>query len=98
MVDTKDNIGVAASSAPSELSSQKAASTPSTSNPGPTAKPLPLWRKLLGYVWDTESQTDPEYRRYVQRLDRIFFPTVLLGYFIKYLDQTNYSNAFVSGM
>jgi MFS transporter, ACS family, pantothenate transporter len=22
----------------------------------------------------------------------------MLGYFIKYLDQTNYSNAFVSGM
>ncbi|KAL4784166.1 major facilitator superfamily domain-containing protein [Aspergillus varians] len=57
----------------------------------------PGWRKLVGLIWDT-AEGDPEYRRYVQRLDMIFFPTVCLGYFIKYLDQNNYSNAFVSGM
>ncbi|BCS17496.1 uncharacterized protein APUU_10324A [Aspergillus puulaauensis] len=55
------------------------------------------WRRVAGLIWDT-AEGDPEYRKYVQRLDFIFFPTVCLGYFIKYLDQTNYSNAFVSGM
>ncbi|KAL6704494.1 hypothetical protein ACN47E_008123 [Coniothyrium glycines] len=55
------------------------------------------WRRILGLVWDSVDG-DSEYRKYVRKLDTIFFPTVLLGYFIKYLDQTNYSNAFVSGM
>ncbi|RMZ79996.1 hypothetical protein DV738_g2932, partial [Chaetothyriales sp. CBS 135597] len=56
-----------------------------------------LWRHVLSFVWDSVDG-DPEYRKYIQRLDLFFFPTVCLGYFIKYLDQTNYSNAFVSGM
>ncbi|KAK2010700.1 pantothenate transporter liz1 [Colletotrichum eremochloae] len=55
------------------------------------------WRKAVGLVWDSV-EGDPEYRKYVQRLDTFFFPTVCFGYFIKYLDQTNYSNAFISGM
>jgi hypothetical protein len=49
-----------------------------------------LWRSVVSFVWDSVDG-DPEYRRYVQRLDMFFFPTVCLGYFIKYLDQTNYS-------
>ncbi|KAH8651441.1 pantothenate transporter liz1 [Xylariales sp. PMI_506] len=55
------------------------------------------WRRIVSFIWDSV-EGDPEYRRYVQRLDLFFFPTVCLGYFIKYLDQNNYSNAFVSGM
>ncbi|XMA11975.1 hypothetical protein WAI453_004766 [Rhynchosporium graminicola] len=31
-------------------------------------------------------------------IDAYLFTTICLGYFIKYLDQTNVSNAFVSGM
>ncbi|KAH7030645.1 pantothenate transporter liz1 [Microdochium trichocladiopsis] len=58
---------------------------------------IPLWRRILSLVWDS-ADGDPEYRRYVQRLDLFVFPTICLGYFIKYLDQSNYSNAFVSGM
>ncbi|ORY08617.1 major facilitator superfamily domain-containing protein [Clohesyomyces aquaticus] len=57
--------------------------------PNQEVKQNSLWRRIVGMVWDS-LDGDPEYRRYVQRLDRIFFPTVLLGYFIKYLDQTNY--------
>ncbi|KAK1671242.1 pantothenate transporter liz1 [Colletotrichum godetiae] len=59
--------------------------------------PRSRWRKIVGLVWDSV-EGDPEYRKYVQRLDTFFFPTVCFGYFIKYLDQTNYSNAFISGM
>ncbi|PIA93274.1 Pantothenate transporter FEN2 [Cercospora beticola] len=57
----------------------------------------PLWRRVLSFVWDS-ADGEEEYRRYVRRLDLGLFPIVCLGYFIKYLDQTNYSNAFVSGM
>ncbi|KAK7699769.1 hypothetical protein SLS64_011381 [Diaporthe eres] len=92
-------------------------------SPGQTIK-TPLWRRIIGLVWDSV-EGDPEYRKYVQRLDTFFLydhlifvnpqpsfsfrvldntnfsnvsPTVCFGYFIKYLDQTNYSNAFISGM
>lgn len=30
-----------------------------------------VWRKLVGLVWDSV-EGDPEYRRYVQRLDTFF--------------------------
>ncbi|KAK7223020.1 hypothetical protein V2G26_011023 [Clonostachys chloroleuca] len=63
----------------------------------PDVKSSSKWRRFASFFWDS-IDGDPEYRSYVRRLDMIFFPTVLLGYFIKYLDQTNYSNAFVSGM
>lgn len=29
------------------------------------------WRKIVGLIWDT-AEGDPEYRKYVQRLDLIF--------------------------
>ncbi|GJC99520.1 pantothenate transporter liz1 [Colletotrichum higginsianum] len=69
--------------------------TVTETNPGETKSSW--WRKAVGLVWDSV-EGDPEYRKYVQRLDTFFFPTVCFGYFIKYLDQTNYSNAFISGM
>ena len=34
--------------------------------------PTPWWRRIVGLVWDSLDNPDPEYRRYVQRLDRIF--------------------------
>ncbi|KAI0472670.1 pantothenate transporter liz1 [Xylariaceae sp. FL0804] len=37
-------------------------------------------------------------RKYLRKLDGFMFTTIVLGYFIKYLDQQNISNAFVSGM
>lgn len=43
----------------------------------------PRWRRIVALVWDS-AEGDPEYRRYVRKLDQIFLPTVLLGYFIKY--------------
>ncbi|UQC78855.1 pantothenate transporter [Colletotrichum lupini] len=55
------------------------------------------WRVLSNVsrkVWGD----DPRERKYVRKLDTFLFSYVLLGYFIKYLDQNNYSNAFVSGM
>ncbi|KAI5864744.1 MFS general substrate transporter [Durotheca rogersii] len=55
---------------------------------------VPWW----SYIWDYEPGRTREERVFIQKLD-VFLVTMLsLGYFIKNLDQTNISNAFVSGM
>ncbi|KAF9875071.1 major facilitator superfamily transporter [Colletotrichum karsti] len=54
----------------------------------------PWW----SYIWDYEPGRSHEERMFIQKLD-VFLVTMLsFGYFIKNLDQTNISNAFVSGM
>ncbi|KAF5517640.1 Pantothenate transporter liz1 [Colletotrichum aenigma] len=99
MSDSKTIAPVAVSDTTSDLDKNSKETRPLsiTETPSGDVKTSSWWRKILGYVWDSV-EGDPEYRAYVQRLDLFFFPTVCLGYFIKYLDQTNYSNAFVSGM
>ncbi|KAL5334269.1 major facilitator superfamily domain-containing protein [Aspergillus crustosus] len=47
------------------------------------------WRRVLGYVWDTFDE-DPEEGRFVRKVDYFLFSYIMLGYFIKYLDQQNY--------
>ncbi|GKT40234.1 pantothenate transporter liz1 [Colletotrichum spaethianum] len=98
MADTKIIAPVALSDTNSNLDKSGKDETPVTiteTTAGETKSSW--WRKAVGLVWDSV-EGDPEYRKYVQRLDTFFFPTVCFGYFIKYLDQTNYSNAFISGM
>ncbi|KAL4815135.1 major facilitator superfamily domain-containing protein [Aspergillus spinulosporus] len=68
-----------------------------TVNEGSSPKKTSLWRRCVGLVWDTV-EGEPEERRFVRKVDWFLFSYVMLGYFIKYLDQQNYSNAFVSGM
>ncbi|KAE9377496.1 MFS general substrate transporter [Stipitochalara longipes BDJ] len=57
-------------------------------------KPKGIWFERL---WGT-SELDVKERKYVRKVDLYLFSYIMLGYFIKSLDQTNYSNAFVSGM
>lgn len=73
-------------------------------------KVQPKWQS---YLWDTLGKS-PEERKFLFKLDSALLtfaslgtsPTPLhvperltnLGYFIKYLDQANINNAFVSGM
>ncbi|KAK9460866.1 major facilitator superfamily domain-containing protein [Lipomyces oligophaga] len=57
----------------------------------------PKWRKVLGFVWDT-FELPPGERQYIQRLDFFMFSYSLLSYVVKFLDQNNVSNAYVSGM
>lgn len=40
---------------------------PSSEEKGNTS----VWRKIVGLVWDSV-EGDPEYRRYIQRLDTLF--------------------------
>lgn len=55
------------------------------------------WRRIVGVLWDSFDGT-PQERRYVRKLDTFLLSYMCLAYFIKQLDQTNISNAFVSGM
>lgn len=56
--------------------------------------PKRTWRSLL---WDTFDKS-PEERKFLFKLDAVILTFASLGYFIKYLDQVNVSNAYVSGM
>ncbi|OCT50064.1 Pantothenate transporter liz1 [Cladophialophora carrionii] len=58
------------------------------------AKPKRKWQS---YIWDTLDKS-PEERRLLFKLDAAVLTFATLGYFIKYLDQININNAFVSGM
>ncbi|KAF2118402.1 pantothenate transporter [Lophiotrema nucula] len=66
---------------------------PDTDQPIESPKPSKA-SKLVRYIWGDDERE----RKYLRKLDGGLFSYILLGYFIKYLDQTNYSNAFVSGM
>uniref|UniRef100_A0A8H7N0L7 Major facilitator superfamily (MFS) profile domain-containing protein n=1 Tax=Bionectria ochroleuca TaxID=29856 RepID=A0A8H7N0L7_BIOOC len=68
-----------------------------TNSPENPSHERSTWRRLVGYFWDSVDG-DLRDRRYVQKLDTFLFSSICLGYFVKYLDQTNISNAFVSGM
>ena len=54
-------------------------------------------RKWQSYIWDSLDKS-PEERRFLFKLDSAILTFASLGYFIKYLDQNNINNAFVSGM
>ncbi|KAL3478541.1 major facilitator superfamily domain-containing protein [Aspergillus californicus] len=54
-------------------------------------------RRWVSYIWDTFDKS-PEERRLLTKLDAAILSFASLGYFIKYLDQVNINNAFVSGM
>ncbi|KAM0514461.1 hypothetical protein ACHAPE_006754 [Trichoderma viride] len=54
-------------------------------------------KRWVSYVWDTFDKS-PEERRFLFKLDAALLSFASLGYFIKYLDQVNINNAFVSGM
>lgn len=57
-------------------------------------QPVRSWRS---YLWDTFDKSAEE-RRFLFKLDAALLTFASLGYFIKYLDQINVNNAFVSGM
>lgn len=56
--------------------------------------PKRTWRSFL---WDTFDKS-PEERKFLFKLDAVILTFASLGYFIKYLDQVNVTNAYVSGM
>jgi ACS family pantothenate transporter-like MFS transporter len=57
----------------------------------------PRWKKAIGFIWDPIF-LPPAERKYMLKIDFFIFIYAILACFIKYLDQTNINNAFVSGM
>ncbi|ETS86245.1 hypothetical protein PFICI_00073 [Pestalotiopsis fici W106-1] len=93
MADSKSKSHITSlSAAPSNHGEHTVITTDNQKSPS-----SPSWRRWAGFFWDT-LDGDPRERRYMHKLDSYLFSYICLGYFIKYLDQTNYSNAFVSGM
>lgn len=54
-------------------------------------------QRTLGQAWDT-FRLPPKQRRFMQKLDANILLYALLSFFIKTLDNSNISNAYVSGM
>ncbi|KAL1897953.1 hypothetical protein Sste5346_003805 [Sporothrix stenoceras] len=95
--DSAPNKSAAINHAVTEVDSDGAlinASSTESFSPPPKSS---WWRWIIGLVWDSV-EGDARNRRYVQKLDLFLFSYICFGYFIKYLDQQNYSNAYVSGM
>ncbi|KAF2712168.1 pantothenate transporter liz1 [Pleomassaria siparia CBS 279.74] len=57
----------------------------------------PLSKRILAVIWDSWDKS-PEERAFVAKIDFWILTYVCIAYFVKYLDQTNISNAYVSGM
>ncbi|KAF7560967.1 hypothetical protein G7046_g3174 [Stylonectria norvegica] len=68
----------------------------STSQDDPPRR-QPLRRRVLAVIWDSLDKT-PEERKFVAKIDWWILSYCCVAYFVKYLDQTNVSNAYVSGM
>lgn len=61
-------------------------------------KPPPS-RSFRSFIWDTDTHLKtPEERRLLRKLDWSILTIGCLGFFMKYLDQGNLANAYVSGM
>ncbi|KAF2648482.1 putative MFS transporter Liz1/Seo1 [Lophiostoma macrostomum CBS 122681] len=54
-------------------------------------------RRWVNYVWDTLDKPKEE-RRFLFKLDAALLSYACFSFFIKFLDQVNINNAFVSGM
>ncbi|PQE06288.1 Pantothenate transporter liz1 protein [Rutstroemia sp. NJR-2017a BBW] len=69
----------------------------STSTSPAASLPTSKLRTLQRYIWDDPSKPQPE-KRFLLKLDLFLLTYSCLGYFCKNLDQSNISNAYVSGM
>ncbi|KAK7967178.1 uncharacterized protein PG986_001455 [Apiospora aurea] len=58
---------------------------------------VPLRKRLWSVVWDSLDKT-PEERKFIAKIDWWILSYCCVSYFVKYLDQNNISNAYVSGM
>jgi hypothetical protein len=57
-------------------------------------EPIKTWK---GQIWDT-LELPPAQRKLMGKVDAVVLTFASLGYFLKYLDQNNINNAFLSGM
>ncbi|KAJ7075187.1 pantothenate transporter liz1 [Mycena belliarum] len=58
-----------------------------------------FWPKLRSFIWDSDGHLkSPEERALIRKLDFGILVVSCLGFFLKYLDQNNLTNAYISGM
>ncbi|KAH7306144.1 major facilitator superfamily transporter [Rhexocercosporidium sp. MPI-PUGE-AT-0058] len=88
MVDDKSRL------LPSQTSSSSGSESERSSVRRDGQKKAPWW----SHIWDYDPERVREERKLLQKLDFSLLTILSLGYFIKNLDQTNISNAYVSGM
>lgn len=84
------NVGSEISSRDRSTSSQLGKSVPQDSK----SKKV----QWYAYIWDYEPDRTRRERVFVSKLDAYLVAILYLGYFIKNLDQTNISDAFVSSL
>ncbi|KAK0386219.1 hypothetical protein NLU13_6056 [Sarocladium strictum] len=60
-------------------------------------RPKTLKTRILTVLWDSFDKS-PEERRFIAKIDWWILTYCCIAYFVKYLDQTNVTNAYVSGM
>ncbi|WRT66832.1 uncharacterized protein IL334_003795 [Kwoniella shivajii] len=57
------------------------------------------WLRFRSFIWDSDTHLkSPEERRLLWKLDTAMLTCLCLGFFCKYLDQNNLTNAYVSGL
>ncbi|OJJ05579.1 hypothetical protein ASPVEDRAFT_153770 [Aspergillus versicolor CBS 583.65] len=79
-----------------EFDQVKQAETSTTTLPENDASPP---RTFRSFIWDTDTHLkSPAEKRLLLKLDVSILTIGCLGFFMKYLDQGNLSNAYVSGM
>ena len=66
---------------------------------GDVVSPIQQKRSFRSFIWDTDTHLKtPEEQRLLLKLDATILSIGCLGFFMKYLDQGNVANAYVSGM
>ena len=66
---------------------------------GDVVSPIQQKRSFRSFIWDTDTHLKtPEEQRLLLKLDAAILSIGCLGFFMKYLDQGNMANAYVSGM
>lgn len=99
---SKQELDVETKDSP-KSSSSRDASPPAPAEPNPWEKPgfagstRRALRSIQRYAWDNPDKSAEE-KRFLRKLDTFLLLSACLGYFSKNLDQTNISNAYVSGM
>lgn len=92
--DHEKDAGLLSVSRPDEKPRHDTSESDASSAITVQSTPKRTWRS---YLWDTFDKS-PEERRFLFKLDAVILTFASLGYFIKYLDQVNINNAYVSGM
>ncbi|KAJ6553524.1 pantothenate transporter liz1 [Mycena vulgaris] len=63
------------------------------------ASTMGFWTKFKSYIWDSDAHLkSAEERALIRKLDFGILVVSCLGFFLKYLDQNNLANAYISGM